>query len=131
LFSGDFEKMKLNRVSAKPTKVRKSLYLSPGHEKGSMLLRAALAEDLKTKYTRNAVRIRPGDSVRLVRGEYSGVEGKIQKVFPKQGRVTIEGVTREKIAGGTTPIRIHASNLIVTSLNMDDKFRRGKLEGAK
>lgn len=95
------------------------------------MLRAALSTDLKSKYGRNSIRVRPGDSVKLVRGEYSGIEGKIQKVFPSEGRVTIEGVTREKIAGGTTQIRIHASNVVVTGLNLDDKFRRQKLEGSK
>ncbi len=89
-----------------------------------------LATDLKAKYATNSVRVRPGDSVKLVRGEYAGVEGKIQKVFPLEGRITVEGVTREKIAGGTTPLRIHTSNVVVTSLNLDDKFRRQKLEGS-
>ncbi|MHB8565999.1 MAG: 50S ribosomal protein L24 [Nitrososphaerales archaeon] len=123
--------MKASPSSSKPTKVRKNFYLSPQHEKGSALLRASIATDLKSKYGRNSIRVRPGDSVKLVRGEYSGIEGKVQKVFPNEGRVTVEGVTREKIAGGTTQIRIHASNLVVTSLNLDDKFRRQKLEGSK
>lgn len=77
------------------------------------------------------MRVRPGDSVKLVRGEFAGVEGKVQKVFPKEGRITMEGVTREKIAGGTTPIHIHASNFVVTSLTLDDKLRKKKLEGSR
>ncbi len=89
-----------------------------------------LSTDLKAKYTSNSVRVRPGDSVKLVRGEYAGVEGKIQKVFPQEGRITVEGVTREKIAGGTAPLRIHTSNVVVTGLNLEDKFRREKLEGS-
>ncbi len=105
--------------------------VAPQHERSSFLLRASLADDLKSKYGRNSIRVKPGDSVKLVRGEYAGIEGKVQKVFPREGRVTIEGVTREKIAGGTTQIRIHASNLVVTTLNLDDKLRRQKLEGSK
>lgn len=123
--------MKRNEVSAKPGKVRKSLYSGKQFEKSSSNLRAALSTSLKSKYTKNAIRVRPGDSVKLFRGEYSGIEGKIQKVFPKEGKITIEGVTREKIAGGTTPIRIHTSNVVLTSLNLDDKFRRARLEGEK
>ncbi len=94
------------------------------------MLRAPLSTELKSKYGKNSVRIRIGDSVRLLKGEYSGVEGKVQKVFPIEGRLTIEGVTREKIAGGTTPIRIQSSNVVVTSVSLDDKFRRAKLEGS-
>lgn len=122
--------MKQFRASSKPVKVRKSMMASSVHEKSMKLLRASLSDDLKSKYGRNSLRVRPGDSVKLVRGEFAGVEGKVLKVFPTEGRITIEGVTREKIAGGTTPIRIHASNLVITSLNLEDKLRRKKLEGA-
>ncbi len=121
--------MKFSTSSSKPVKVRKALANNPTRERTLKLARAMLSADLKSKYATNSVRVRPGDSVRLVRGEYAGVEGKIQKVFPAEGRVTVEGVTREKIAGGTTPLRIHTSNVVVTSLNLDDKFRRQKLEG--
>ena len=93
-------------------------------------MRASLSSDLKSKYGRNSVRVRIGDSVNPVRGEYSGVEGKIQHLFPREGRLTLEGVTREKIKGGTSEVRIHASNVIVTGLNLEDKFRRLKIEGS-
>jgi large subunit ribosomal protein L24 len=121
--------LKISQKSSKPTKVRKAAANSPIRERGLKFGRASLSSDLKTKYTTNSVRVRPGDSVKLVRGEYAGVEGKIQKVFPQEGRITVEGVTREKIAGGTTPLRIHTSNVLVTGLNFEDKFRRQKLEG--
>jgi len=121
--------MKLVLKSSKPTKVRKSMALNAVRDRSLKLARAALSSDLKSKYGTNSVRLRTGDSVKLVRGEYAGVEGKIQKVYPKEGRITVEGVTREKIAGGTTPLRIHASNVVVTSVNLDDKFRRQKIEG--
>ncbi|MGI0091121.1 MAG: 50S ribosomal protein L24 [Nitrososphaerales archaeon] len=121
--------LKLIRSSSKPVKVRKQLSNNPARDKSASMLRAALSSDLKSRYGRNSTRIRTGDSVKLIRGEYSGVEGKVEKVFPSEGRLTIEGVTREKIAGGTTKIRIHSSNVVVTAVTLDDKFRRRKLEG--
>jgi len=120
--------MKIITESSKPVKVRKRLALQSVRDVNVSASKAALSSDLKTKYGSNSVRLRPGDSIRLVRGEYSGVEGKVQKVFPKEGRVTVEGVTREKIKGGTTSIHIHTSSVIVTSLNLEDKFRRQKME---
>lgn len=33
-----------------------------------------------------------GDTVRVVRGDDKGKEGKVLRVFPKTGRVTIEGI---------------------------------------
>ncbi len=92
---------------------------------------ASLSTDLKAKYAKNSIRVRVGDNVKLVRGEYSGIEGKVQKVFPTEGLVTVEGITREKIAGGTTPVRIHTSNLVVTGLNFSDKWRRSSIEGTQ
>lgn len=119
--------MKLAKQSSKPVKVRKILSHNGVREKSAGFMRATLSSELRTKHNRRTVRVRTGDNVKLVRGEYSGVEGKVLKIFPKEGRLTIEGVTREKIAGGTTPIRIHASNVVVTGLNFDDKLRREKI----
>jgi large subunit ribosomal protein L24 len=129
---GERDNMKLqNNPSSKPAKVRGRSESSPPHRVSSSSAKAALSTDMRTKYARNTVRVRTGDSVKLVKGEYRGIEGKVQKVYPKEGRVTVEGITREKIAGGTNPVRISVANLVVTNLNMDDKLRREKLEGAK
>lgn len=122
--------MKFASASSKPTKIRKRSALSAIRDKNHTLLRAPLSDELKSKYGRNTIRVRIGDSVKLMKGEYSGVEGKVQKVYANEGRLTIEGVHREKIAGGTTPIRIRSSIVLVTGVNLDDKLRRERLEGA-
>ena len=86
-----------------------------------------LSSDLRERHGRRTARPRVGDSVRIVRGEFKGVEGKITKV-DAVGRVRVEGVTREKQKGGTSPVPIHSSNLVITSLAMEDKERKRKLE---
>jgi len=68
--------------------------------------------------------------VKIVRGEFKDIEGKITKVDPKAGVVNVEGVTREKQKGGTSPVPIQSSNLVVTALVLDDKQRKKKLEVA-
>ena len=113
-----------------PSKSRKSMYNAPNHIKSSMV-GAPLSSDLREKYKVRSIRIRKSDGVKVLCGEYKGVEGKITKIFVGDGKLNIEGVTQEKIAGGTVPIKIHASNVIVTSLNMDDSWRRKKLEKKK
>jgi large subunit ribosomal protein L24 len=49
-----------------------------------------------TRHARKAERVRlpvtKGDTVRVMRGEDAGKEGKILRVFTKTGRVTIEGI---------------------------------------
>ncbi len=69
-----------------------------------------------------------GDNVRVVRGEYSGVEGKVEKVNTHRATLSIEGVQREKVKGGNVKVQIHSSNLVITGLNLDDKYRKNKLQ---
>jgi large subunit ribosomal protein L24 len=89
-----------------------------------------LAPELRERHGRRSVRPRVGDSVRIVRGEFKGVEGKITKV-DSAGRISVEGVTREKQKGGTSPVPIHSSNLVITNLVLEDKQRKKKLEVAQ
>jgi large subunit ribosomal protein L24 len=89
-----------------------------------------LSTDLREKYRRRTVKPRVGDTVKITRGEFKDIEGKITKVEPKLGLVNVDGVTREKIKGGTSPVPIPSSNLVITSLVLDDKQRKLKVEGS-
>jgi len=50
----------------------------------------------RTRHQRNAerlkMRITKGDTVRVMRGDDKGKEGKVTHVYPKTGRVTVDGV---------------------------------------
>ena len=96
-----------------------------------MKFASPLSDELRERYGRRSLRPRTGDSVRIVRGEYKGVEGKITKVLSKDGRLNVEGVSREKIKGGTASVPIESSKVMLTSLNLDDKVRKAKLEAEK
>jgi len=93
-----------------------------------MKFASTLSEELREKYKRKSLRPREGDSVKIVRGEFKSIEGKVTKVLGKEGKLNVEGVSREKMKGGTAPVPIHASKVMLTSLNLDDKVRRKKLE---
>ena len=84
---------------------------------------------IKSKHGINSARIRKGDSVKIMRGEYKGVEGKVTGVFLNSGKITIEGVTREKIAGGTTSVQVHSSNVSITNLDLGDPLRKKRIQG--
>jgi len=45
--------------------------------------------------------------------------------------VYVEGVNREKIAGGTALAAIDASKVILTSVSLDDKLRKRRIEGQR
>ena len=68
--------------------------------------------------------------MKIVRGEYKDIEGKITRVDSRAGVVMVEGVTHEKLKGGTAPVPISSSKIIITNLSLEDKVRKRKLEGA-
>jgi large subunit ribosomal protein L24 len=90
---------------------------------------AHLADDLKTRFSTRAIPIRKGDSVRVLRGEFAGLEGKVDTIDRPRSRVFVEGMTREKTAGGkSSRLSVHASKVILTNLNLSDKWRSSLLE---
>jgi large subunit ribosomal protein L24 len=89
-----------------------------------------LSTELREKYGKRSVRPRVGDSAKITRGEFKDIEGKITKVDPRSGVVNVDGVTREKLKGGNSPVPIPSSNLVITALILDDKQRKVKLEGS-
>ena len=95
----------------------------------SKQLGSALSKDLQKKYGKRSVRVNEGDSIKIVRGEFKGVDGKIAKVSPQKNSVTIEGIKKEKTKGDKFDVYIHTSNLLVTSLNSENRWRIAKLEG--
>lgn len=108
------------------TSLNPKLIHIPKHQRDKMV-GATLNDGLRKQYGRRSVRVIEGDSIRVMRGEYRGVEGKVEKVNTENGTLQIEGVQHEKIRGGQVKVPIHASNVMVTSLKMDDKYRQGML----
>ena len=90
---------------------------------------SSLSKDLQKKYGKKSARAIEGDSVKIVRGEFKGVDGKISKISTQKTSVAIEGVKKEKTKGDKFDVYIHTSNLVITSLNTSDKWRMAKLEG--
>jgi large subunit ribosomal protein L24 len=88
---------------------------------------STLTRDLREQYNRRSIRVIKGDTVRVMRGEYTGIEGKVEKVNTRRGTLSIEGVQREKVRGGNVKVQIHSSNVRVSGLNLDDKYRQNKI----
>jgi large subunit ribosomal protein L24 len=74
--------------------------------------------------TREHVHVTKGDTVRVMRGEDKGKEGKVIRVYAKTGRVMVEGVNmvkrhrkarrpEEQSAIIDQPAPIHASNVML------------------
>ena len=46
----------------------------------------------KLKASREAIHVAKGDTVRVMRGDDKGKEGKVLQVYPKTGRVKVDGI---------------------------------------
>jgi large subunit ribosomal protein L24 len=76
------------------------------------------------KVERTKLAITKGDTVKVMRGEDKGREGKVIRVFPKSGRLTVEGINmvkkhrkarraEEQSAIIDMPAPIHHSNVML------------------
>jgi large subunit ribosomal protein L24 len=92
------------------------------------MLRSPLSRALREKYGRRNVRVIAGDTIKVMRGEYSGIEGKVEKVNMKRGSLAIEGIQREKVRGGNVKVEINSTNVVVTDLDLDDKLRQALIQ---
>ena len=94
-----------------------------GQQTRSKRVGTNISKQLRQKYSHRSIRIVTGDTVKVVRGEYKGIEGKVTKIIIDKNSVAVEGIKKEKLKGGKFDVLIHSSNVIITSLNTDDKRR--------
>lgn len=113
--------------TVQPRKQHKMLYNMPAHRR-IRLFSACLSPSLKATHHVNAVPVRTGDTVRIMRGDKKGTEGKIARVDRGKIRIFVEGVTREKVDGTAIQFPIHPSKVMITNLNLDDKWRAESLK---
>jgi large subunit ribosomal protein L24 len=114
----------------KPTKQRKKLYQAPDHIRYK-LFAAPLSPELRASHGVKTLPVRSGDSVRIMRGDQKGFEGKITSINRKKYRIFVEGLTREKVDGTTIFVPVHPSKVMITRLSLDDKWRKKILERKK
>jgi len=108
--------------SKQPRKQRKYQYNAPQHIRGDFL-NAHLSKDLAKKQGIRRLRIRVGDKVKILRGNFKGKENKVEMINIKTSKVMISGIEISKKDGSKSRPMIHASNLMITELNLDDKKR--------
>ncbi len=104
----------------------------------SLKYRKREGEKYRKRHAGNAerikLRVRKGDKVRVMRGEDRGKEGKILRVYPKTGRLVVEGVNivkrhrkarraEEQSAIVDFPAPIHASNVMLLDPKSDAPTR--------
>jgi large subunit ribosomal protein L24 len=118
-------------ISSHPRKTRNHQIYYATMQRASKQLSGSLSKELRKKYGKRSARIIEGDTVKIVRGEFAGVDGKITKISIPDRGVNIEGVKKEKLKGDKFDVYVHTTNIILTSLSTSDKWRINKMEGKK
>jgi len=118
-------KSKFNKkwnASKQPRKQIKFRANAPHHIKRT-LMGSTLDKELRKKYGMRNIEVRKGDEVKVMRGKFSGKQGKVSKVDIKNTRIQIDGIQREKTGGEKLITWFHPSNVKIIILNTDDKKR--------
>jgi len=113
--------------SKQPRKQRKYRYNAPLHIKGKFVS-AHLSPELRKKYNFRSLRLKTGDKVKIMRGQYKGKEEKVIEIDLRRSKVYLDKIIVTRIDGNTSKIPFKASNLMITDLDLSDKKRKQKIE---
>ncbi|HLC71244.1 MAG TPA: 50S ribosomal protein L24 [Candidatus Nanoarchaeia archaeon] len=115
------------KASTQPRKQRKYNHAAPLHLK-QKYLHVHVTPELRKKYGIRNARVRKGDKVKILRGQFAQKEGKVERVEIKRTRLFITGAEIIKKDGAKVPYPIHPSNILIMELDLGDKKRKAKLE---
>lgn len=113
------------KASRQPRKQRNYLKNAPLHIKGRGMA-SRLSKELSKKHSLRSIEAKKGDRVIVMRGQFRKKAGKIERVDRKKSRVYVAGAETLKKDGSKALYPIHASKIMITELNMDDKRRLNK-----
>jgi len=113
--------------SSQPRKQRGSVASAQGFVL-TRYMSAPLSPDLAKKYGRKNLPVRKGDQVKVVRGDYKGMEGKVKEAMRRQMTVLLDNVSIKKADGTSKEVPICVSNVTITSLDLSDNRRKRLLE---
>lgn len=109
------------KSSKQVRKQRKYRYNAPLHIKQKFMA-SNLSEDLRKKYSRRSLQVRKNDKVKIMRGKFTGKEGKVATVNLKRTRISVEGIQKQKKDGTKINVWFHPSKLQIIDA-VDDKYR--------
>ncbi|MEM4756007.1 MAG: 50S ribosomal protein L24 [Candidatus Woesearchaeota archaeon] len=110
------------KSSKQPRKQRKYQANAPLHLKGKFLA-ASLSKALRQKYGIRSLRIRKGDTVKILRGQFKGKITQVTKVLLKRTRIYLADAYQLKKDGSKSFYPVHPSNVQLVELQLDDKKR--------
>lgn len=125
------KKFSINWLSSiQPRKQRKYRFNAALHTKGKFLS-ARLSKELTAKHKTRNVRVRTGDKVLIMRGQFKSMTGLVKKVDLSRERINVAGADVSKTDGSKVAYPIHPSNVQIISLVEDKKRFKTETSVAK
>ncbi|MDP7457950.1 MAG: 50S ribosomal protein L24 [Candidatus Woesearchaeota archaeon] len=115
------------KSSKQPRKQRKYRINAPLHIR-QKFMRSGVSKELHKKYGVRNVRVRTGDKVKIITGQFKKKSGKVESIDLKKGKLKIAGIENIKKDGSKTLYSFDPSNIVIEELDLNDKKRREKLE---
>lgn len=115
------------KSSKKIKKQRKYRANAPYHHRDKFLS-AGLNDELKDKIGTKTLPVKEGDKAEILRGDFSGLSGKVENVDYDDYKVYLNGIDRERVDGTEASVAIDPSNIRLTKLELDDERRLKKYE---
>jgi large subunit ribosomal protein L24 len=119
-------------ASSKPRKQRLFRYTAPMHER-QKFAHAHISKELAAKLgiKKRSTGVRRGDTVKVMSGRNRGKSGKVLSVDLGRSVLFVEGIVKKNARGKEKQVPIATSNVYITDMDMSDKLRGAKMEGAK
>lgn len=118
------------KSSIQPRKQRKYRFNAPLHARGTFL-HATLSKELRAKHGTRALRVRTGDEIQAMRGQYAGRTGKVERVDTYRSRVFVTGLDQARRDGSRRLYPLQPSNLMIIKLTDEKRRLPGSESAAK
>jgi len=92
------------------------------------LICAHLSKELREKHKLRSIRVRKGDKVKVIVGQFRNKIGKVDRIDTKKRKLYITGVEQSKMDGSKALYPVHHSNVLITELDLSDKRRLNEVK---
>ena len=96
---------------------------APLHLRGKFV-NVNLSKELRKKEEKRSMRIRKGDTVKIMRGKYNKKQGKVLSVDLKKTKISVEGIQIKKQDGSKVNVKMRPSNLQIVELAERGKVKK-------
>lgn len=110
-------------MSIKPNKQRSASFNATLMDRRESVA-AHLSKELRAQYKRRSMALKKGDEVKIIRGEFAGKAGAVTAIDTKGYKILVNGITLKRTIGTEKQVPIEPSNVVITSMNLDDVLRQ-------